>query len=50
MALGTQKGFLRTFQVIASTVMSYLKQFGYLVFSENVFDDIGKETHNTSFQ
>lgn len=50
MALGTKKVFLRTFHVIASTVMCYLMQFGYFAFSENVFDDIGKETHYTGFQ
>lgn len=51
MALGTKKkGFLRTFQVIASTVLCYLMQFGYFAFLENVLDDIGKETHDTGFQ
>lgn len=50
MALVKKKSFLRTFQVISSTFMCYLMQFGYFAFSENVFDDIRKETLDTSFQ
>lgn len=41
---------LRAAQVIASTVLCYSMQSGYFAFSEKLFDNIGKETHDTGFQ